>query len=57
MAIMESIRWLGWDWEDRLFFASDYFQQLYEWAQLLIRKGKAYVCDLSRSRCASIAAT
>jgi glutaminyl-tRNA synthetase len=46
-AIMESIRWLGWDWEDRLFFASDYFQQLYEWAQLLIRKGKAYVCDLS----------
>jgi len=46
-AIMESIRWLGWDWEDRLFFASDYFQQLYEWAQDLIRKGKAYVCDLS----------
>jgi len=46
-AIMESIRWLGWDWDDRLFFASDYFQQLYEWAQELIRKGKAYVCDLS----------
>ncbi len=46
-AIMESIRWLGWDWDDRLFFASDYFQQLYEWAQALIRKGKAYVCDLS----------
>ena len=46
-AIMESIRWLGWDWEDRLFFASDYFQQLYEWAQVLIRKGKAYVCDLT----------
>jgi glutaminyl-tRNA synthetase len=45
--IMETIRWLGWDWEDRLFFASDYFQQLYEWAQLSIRKGKAYVCDLS----------
>ena len=46
-AIMESIRWLGWDWGDRLFFASDYFQQLYEWAQALIRKGKAYVCDLT----------
>ncbi len=46
-AIMDSIRWLGWDWGDRLFFASDYFQQLYEWAQDLIRKGKAYVCDLS----------
>ena len=46
-AIMESIRWLGWDWEDRLFFASDYFEQLYVWAQDLIRKGKAYVCDLS----------
>ncbi len=46
-AIMESIRWLGWDWEDRLFFASDYFEQLYEWARVLICKGKAYVCDLS----------
>lgn len=46
-AIMESIRWLGWDWEDRLFFASDYFEQLYQWAQELIRKGKAFVCDLT----------
>jgi glutaminyl-tRNA synthetase len=46
-AIMESIHWLGWDWDDRLFFASDYFQKLYDWAQELIRKGKAYVCDLS----------
>ena len=46
-AIMESIHWLGWDWDDRLFFASDYFEQLYEWAQALIRKGKAYVCDLT----------
>jgi glutaminyl-tRNA synthetase len=46
-AIMESIRWLGWDWGDRLFFASDYFQQLYAWAQVLIRKGRAYVCDLT----------
>jgi glutaminyl-tRNA synthetase len=46
-AIVEDLRWLGIDWEDRLFFASDYFEQLYQWAQDLIRKGKAYVCDLS----------
>jgi glutaminyl-tRNA synthetase len=45
--IIRDIRWLGVDWEDRLFFASDYFEQLYEWAEDLIRKGKAYVCDLS----------
>lgn len=46
-AIIEDVRWLGADWEDRLFFASDYFEQMYEWACQLIRKGKAYVCDLS----------
>jgi glutaminyl-tRNA synthetase len=46
-AIIEDVRWLGADWEDRLFFASDYFEQMYEWAEVLIRKGKAYVCDLS----------
>lgn len=46
-AIIEDVRWLGADWEDRLFFASDYFEQMYEWAVLLIKKGKAYVCDLS----------
>ena len=46
-SIMEDIRWLGADWEDRLFFASDYFQQMYEVAVKLIKKGKAYVCDLS----------
>jgi glutaminyl-tRNA synthetase len=45
--IIDDMRWLGVDWEDRLFFASDYFEQLYEWAELLIREGKAYVCDLS----------
>jgi glutaminyl-tRNA synthetase len=45
--IMGDIRWLGFDWEDRLFFASDYYEQLYEWAIELIRKGVAYVCDLS----------
>jgi len=41
------IRWLGFDWDDRLFFASDYFEQLYDYAVELIRRGKAYVCDLS----------
>jgi len=46
-SILEDVRWLGFDWEDRLYYASDYFEQLYEWAELLIRKGKAYVCDLS----------
>ena len=42
----EDIQWLGFDWEDREFYASDYFKQLYEYAIKLIRKGKAYVCDL-----------
>src|SRR6202521_809866 len=46
-SIMKDVRWLGFDWEDRLFYASDYFQQLYDWAVQLIKAGKAYVCDLS----------
>ncbi len=46
-SIKEDIKWLGADWEDRLFFASDYFEQMYECAVKLIKKGKAYVCDLS----------
>jgi glutaminyl-tRNA synthetase len=46
-AIKEDIHWLGYDWEDREYYASDYFDQLYEWAMQLIKKGKAYVCDLS----------
>ena len=46
-SIQEDIRWLGFDWDDRLFYASDYFEQLYEYAVQLIEKGKAYVCDLS----------
>jgi glutaminyl-tRNA synthetase len=45
--MQEDIRWLGYDWEDRLYFASDYFEQLYVWAEELIRKDKAYVDDLS----------
>jgi glutaminyl-tRNA synthetase len=46
-SIQNDIRWLGFDWEDRLFFASDYFEQLYQFAVTLIKKGKAYVCDLN----------
>jgi glutaminyl-tRNA synthetase len=46
-AIQEDIHWLGFDWEDRLFYASDYFEQLYQWAELLVQKGLAYVDDLS----------
>jgi glutaminyl-tRNA synthetase len=46
-SIIEDVRWLGGDFEDRLFYASDYFQQLYDWAVDLIKKGKAYVCDLT----------
>jgi glutaminyl-tRNA synthetase len=46
-AIKRDLRWLGIDWEDREFYASDYFEQLYRWAEELIKKGKAYVCDLS----------
>jgi glutaminyl-tRNA synthetase len=46
-SIIDDVRWLGGDWDDRLFYASDYFDQLYEWAVKLIKDGKAYVCDLS----------
>src|SRR5262245_50656940 len=46
-SIKEDVRWLGFDWQDRLYFASDYFEQFYEHAVQLIKAGKAYVCDLS----------
>ena len=46
-SIIEDVRWLGFDWEDRLFYASDYFKQMYEYAEQLIQAGKAYVCDLT----------
>lgn len=45
-SIVADVRWLGGDFEDRLFFASDYFQQMYDWAMALVKKGKAFVCDL-----------
>jgi glutaminyl-tRNA synthetase len=46
-SIMEDVRWLGFDWQERLYYASDYFDQLYQWAEQLILAGKAYVCDLT----------
>src|SRR5437773_1505205 len=45
-SIQQDVRWLGFDWEDCMYYASDYFDQLYEWAEQLIKAGKAYVCDL-----------
>jgi glutaminyl-tRNA synthetase len=46
-SIKQDVRWLGFDWEDRLFFASDYFEQMYQYAVQLVKGGRAYVCDLS----------
>lgn len=46
-AIKDDIRWLGYSWGDREYYASDYYEQLYQWAEELIKKGLAYVCDLS----------
>ena len=46
-SIKADIRWLGWDWGEHLYYASDYFEQMYEYAVQLIKAGKAYVCDLS----------
>jgi len=55
-SIIDNVHWLGFDWEDRCFYASDYFDQLYEWAVQLIKAGKAYVCDLTGDEVRSIAA-
>ena len=46
-AIKKDVQWLGFDWQDRLYFASDYFEQLHDYAVQLIKKGSAYVCDLN----------
>lgn len=46
-SIIEDVKWLGWDWGEHLYFASDYFEQMYEYALQLIKSGHAYVCDLS----------
>ncbi|MBP7148708.1 MAG: glutamine--tRNA ligase/YqeY domain fusion protein [Acidobacteria bacterium] len=45
-SIIDNVRWLGFHWDDRLFYASDYYQQFYDYAEQLVREGKAYVCDL-----------
>lgn len=49
-SIKEDIRWLGFDWNDRLYYASDYFEQLYQYALILINAGKAFVCSLSAEK-------
>jgi len=46
-SIIEDVRWLGWDWGEHLYYGSDYFDQMYQWAIELVKKGKAYVCDLN----------
>jgi len=46
-SIKEDVRWLGFSWDDREYYASDYFEQLYEFAVILIKKGKAYICEMS----------
>ena len=46
-SIQDDVKWLGFDWEDRIYFASDYFQQMYDYAIQLINNGNAYVCDLT----------
>ena len=53
-SILADIHWLGFDWGDRLFYASDYFEKLYEYALHLIRAGKAYVCALSADEILSL---
>ena len=46
-AIEADVRWLGWDWGTHLYHASDYFEQMYQWAEQLVNAGQAYVCDLN----------
>lgn len=47
-SIMEDVHWLGFDWKEKLFYASDYYEKLYNYAEYLIKEGKAYVCDLTQ---------
>jgi glutaminyl-tRNA synthetase len=56
-AIMRDVRWLGFDWGQHLYYASDYFGRLYEWAEALIQKDLAYVCDLSPEEIAAYRGT
>ncbi len=50
-SIQDDIKWLGFDWGDKIYYASDYFDQMYEYAEQLIKDGKAYVCELSAEEC------
>ncbi|MBI5586536.1 MAG: glutamine--tRNA ligase, partial [Deltaproteobacteria bacterium] len=56
-SIQADVRWLGFDWGNRLFYASDYFEKLYSYALELVRKGKAYVCDLSAAEVRNLRGT
>ncbi len=56
-AIKEDVQWLGFQWNDKPYFASDYFKQLYDWAVELIKKGKAYVCELTADEIAEYRGT
>jgi len=56
-SIIEDVKWLGFDWGDRLYYASDYFDQMYDFAVELIKKGKAYVCELSAEEVSSMRGT
>jgi glutaminyl-tRNA synthetase len=56
-SIIEDVKWLGFDWEDRQFYASDYFETLYEYAIILIKKGKAFVCDQTAEQIAETRGT
>lgn len=56
-SIKEDVKWLGFDWEDREYYASDYFEQLYAWAILLIKNEKAFVCDLSSDEISAMRGT
>jgi glutaminyl-tRNA synthetase len=56
-SIITDVRWLGFDWEERMYYASDYFQQLYDWAVYLIKIDKAYVCELSADEISSTRGT
>ncbi len=56
-SIIEDVKWLGFDWGDRLFYASDYFDQMYELAVKMIKKGKAFVCDLSAEETSALRGT
>ena len=53
-SIKEDVKWLGFDWDERVYFASDYFDRLYEFAVALIKKGKAYACDLPADKMARV---